>query len=321
MVSVFAIVQAGRLSMEALLLAASRRHSGMAHRLTFLMPEGGPLWPQAPEPPQKTRDALRDLGADIVPFRSRIFGAAYPHGNKIEALAAFAPGTPILFLDTDTLILAPFDPDEVATAPPSASLNRSNSWPKVPDAAARDRVWRALYDRFGLDIADSLDPARPEEDWARYLYFNAGWFHAPCAPRFGEIYRQFAAAIWRDPGAALAEQSLEPWLDQIALPLAVHAEGGGRESPLRAQLDGEATCHYRWLPLLYARASDAAVETLEHCASLPEVRPLLQTYGPARRLIFEGEGARIRELFQREGLPTDEATLRKRLRAEGVWMR
>ena len=88
--AVCAIGQAGGLSMAAWLLAASWRHSGMAHRLTFLMPESGPLWPQAPEPPQKTRDALRDLGADIAPFRSRIFGAAYPHGNKIEALAAFA---------------------------------------------------------------------------------------------------------------------------------------------------------------------------------------------------------------------------------------
>ncbi|MEL6601111.1 MAG: hypothetical protein AAGK98_17410 [Pseudomonadota bacterium] len=323
MTVVHAIVQRGRLSYEALVLAASWREAGMAARrqILFLAPRPGPLWPEPPGPDLAIREALLALGAQTSTFSSMTFGADYPHGNKIEALAALPPDAPFLFLDTDTLILQAFDPEHAATAMPSASLNRSNSWPKVPDGEARDAIWLGLYARFGIDFAGSLNLDHPPGAWERYLYFNAGWIHGPAAGPFGVTFREIAGAIRADPGEVLEGQALTPWLDQIALPLTVHAHGGGRESPLRDALDGPAVCHYRWLPLLYARASDAAVEMLERCAFLPEVKVLLQTYEPARRLIFDGEGRRIRALFAAEGVPEDEAVLRKRLRAEGVWIR
>ena len=61
-------------------------------------------------------------------------------------------------------------------------------------------------------------------------------------------------------------QEIYPWLDQIALPLVIHSFGGGRPGPELAGLDGDVTCHYRTLPLLYARESDRVVEVLEQVA-------------------------------------------------------
>jgi hypothetical protein len=47
----------------------------------------------------------------------------------------------------------------------------------------------------------------------------------------------------------LAIQSLDPWLDQVVLPLVIHSFGGGRPALELDGLDGDITCHYRLLPL------------------------------------------------------------------------
>ena len=80
------------------------------------------------------------------------------------------------------------------------------------------------------------------------------------------------------------------------------------------------TCHWRVLSLLYARESDGAVAAVEEAASLPEIAPLLRAYEPARRLIFEGEGQRLRAELRGNAFG-DEAALRKAIRALGLWLR
>ena len=57
-------------------------------------------------------------------------------------------------------------------------------------------------------------------------------------------------------------QSLDPWLDQVVLPLVIHSFGGGRPAPALNRLDGDVTCHYRSLPLLYVRETDQAVAVM-----------------------------------------------------------
>ena len=104
-------------------------------------------------------------------------GAAYPHGNKIEALAAMPPGRPFVFFDTDTLITGdlctvPFDFDR-----PSASLRCEGTWPKPQlYGPGYTGLWKSLYDKFDLDFESSLDLSQPDEFWKRDLYFNAGFF-------------------------------------------------------------------------------------------------------------------------------------------------
>jgi hypothetical protein len=44
-------------------------------------------------------------------------------------------------------------------------------------------------------------------------------------------------------------------LDQVALPLVIHGLGGGRDALPSGFLDGTHSCHYRLMPLLFARES------------------------------------------------------------------
>ncbi len=321
--NILAIAQAGRLEHEAILLAASLRHSDpdFAGTLYIAEPQPGPKWREDPRIANRTRKTLTELGATILPFESRVFGSDYPNGNKIEALAAL-PDAPFLFLDTDTLVTGPLSQIAFDFTRPSASMLRENTWPKVelygPSAT---QTWKALYDRFGLDFDSSLDPTQPRDYWQRFLYFNAGWFFHESPRAFGNRFLSWSREIHDAPPAELVCQELYPWLDQITLPLVVHSFGGGRPGPELAALDGSATCHYRTLPLLYARESDHAVGVLETVAADPRLRPVLRHWGAFKRMVLQGEGAKARALFDRADLPRREQVIRNTLKREGLWVR
>ena len=53
----------------------------------------------------------------------------------------------------------------------------------------------------------------------------------------------------------------------LALPLVVHGFGGGRPGPELAGLDGDVSCHYRNLPLLYAREAEPVLDLIEDLAA------------------------------------------------------
>jgi len=323
--NILCIGQSGRLQYEAILLAASLRlkSPGFKGRLLVATPRPGRLWrdgnPQITDP--ATLDLLADLGAEIVPFDSRAFGSAYPHGNKIEALAHI-PDAPFLFLDTDTIItgdLSTLSPDFSRA---TASMNREGTWPQ-PDlyGPGYAGIWGALYRRFGLDFESSLDLTQPDEYWQRYLYFNAGWFLHESPRRFGELFLTYASEIRRDPGPELSCQSLDPWLDQVALPLVIHALGGGRPTPDLAGLDGALTCHWRILPLFFARESDAAVAVMEEVAADKRVKQVLSDYGPFKKMLYKGQGREVRALFDRTNLPRKEQAIRNAIKRAGLWVR
>lgn len=322
--NILAVIQSGRLQYEAILLAASlHRATPAGVRLFLAEPQPGPLWPEDPRLAcPDTRALLEGLGATFLPFENRQFGAAYPYGNKIEALAAMPEGEPFLFLDTDTLILGdlatvPFDFDR-----PTASLRREGSWPVIelygPGYLA---IWKSLYDRFGLDFESSLDPAWPADHWRHYLYFNAGYFFYRCPRAFGSRLLDYALSIRNDPPPELACQPLDPWLDQIALPLAIHALGGGRDTLPPGLMDGTITCHWRALPLLYAREPDATVALLEEIAAPNRLKKLLKPHDPFRKLLYQGKGRRVRAMFDRDALPRPEARLRRMLKNRNLWLR
>ena len=322
--NILCIGQGGRLQYEALIFAASLRASSpdFVGRLIVAEPQPGPLWPSDPRMAGKEKDYLVGLGAEIVPFESRHFGAAYPFGNKIEGLAALPESEPFLFLDTDTLVTGDLGAVAFDFTRPAASMRREGTWPVEdlywPGYAA---TWKSLYDRFGLDFDSSLDLGQPDEYWGRYLYFNAGWFFGADPKAFGARFLDYALSIRDDPPAEMALQPLDPWLDQVALPLVVHSFGGGRPGPELAGLDGDVTCHYRLLPLLYARESDRVVEILEAVAAPNPIKKLLKDYEPAKRMIFQGRGRKARALFDQDDLPRREQQIRNKLKSEGFWMR
>lgn len=322
--NILIVAQSGRLEWEALLFTESLRANapGWGGRLIVAEPQ-----PQAAWGGHKTqisapvRAALEARGAEITPFVARHFGASYPYGNKIEALSALPKNRPFLFLDTDTLITGELARIGFDFARPSASMRREGTWPKPPlYGPGYGAIWRSLYDRFELDFDSSLDLAQPEEHWERYLYFNAGWFFGEDPASFRQRFLDWARQIRKEPGDALATQSLDPWLDQITLPLVIHSFGGGRPGPELSGLDGDVTCHWRNLPLLYARESDRTVAVLEQAAHADDIRPILRKWESALKLIYDGIGqSEIRRSIDRARLPFHEQPVRQAIKQGGWW--
>lgn len=319
------VAQQGRLMYEALLFLASLRAAApdFPGRVFVAVPQAGPLWPKDPA----IRDAavlemIAQLDGTILPFQARHFGQTYPYGNKIEALLALPAGEPFVFFDTDTLILddparVPFDFDR-----PSASLKVEGTWPQLelygPGYGA---IWRSLYAKFGLDFAASLDLTQPDEYWRRYLYFNAGFFYYRCPHVFGQRFLDYALAIRDSPPPELVLQSLDPWLDQVALPLVIHSLGGGRHGLPPGLLDGQVSCHWRTLPLLYAREDDRVLAMLDRITQPNRMKKLLKNWEPAKKMIYQAKGAKVRAMFDRADLPRREQAIRNQIKAAGLWLR
>ena len=316
--------QAGRLQYEALIFAASLRRNSpdFAGKLIIAEPQPGPLWPRDPSMSADIKDALISLGVEIKPFHSEHFGHAYPYGNKIEGLRVMPAGQPFVFFDTDTLITGDLTAIDFDFSRPSASMNRTNTWP-VEELywPGYSGVWGALYDRFQLDFASSLDLAQPDEHWERYLYFNAGWFFGADPAAFGQRFTEYALSIRDDTPPELVIKQLDTWLDQVALPLVIHSFGGGRPDRALSGLDGSISYHYRALPLLYARGSDAQVDLLEEITAPNKIKKLLKQYDPFKRIIYQGRGHKVRAMFDRNDLPRHEKALRNKIKAAGFWLR
>lgn len=319
------VAQGGGVDREAAILAASLRRNAPGFRGRLIVAEPQPEGAWAGTDPRMSgaaRAALTQFGADIRPLVAQDFGESYPHGNKIEALGLLDPGRPFLFLDSDTLVLGEIGAVPFDFARPAASMRRTNTWPEPPAyRETYDSIWRSLYDRFGLDMDASLDLTQPEEHWERFLYFNAGWFFGADPAEFGRRFRDWAVAVRDEPCEPLACQSLDPWLDQIVLPLVVHSLGGGRPGPELDGMDGDVTCHWRNLPLLYARGPQRAIDEVEAIAALPEIAPLLDGWEPAQRLIGDGLGRRrIQPMFAHDDPAPTEQSLRHRLRQAELWL-
>lgn len=322
--NIMIVGQGGRLEYEALLFAASLRHSSpeFAGTLYVAEPQPGPLWDDDPRMSEDIKAQLAVLGAQVVPFTSQHFGQHYPHGNKIEGLQALPAKEPFIFFDTDTLITG-----ELADIPfdftrPAASMNREGTWPVEelywPGYAA---IWKSLYDRFELDFKSSLDLTQPDEYWERYLYFNAGWFFGADPAEFGQVFTEYALNVRDNPTDEMVIQPLDPWLDQVVLPLVIHRLGGGRPGPDLAGLDGDISYHYRVLPLLYATATDEQVAVLEEVTAPNKIKKHLKMYDPFKRMVYQGRGHKVRALFDRKNLPRFERAIRNKIKSQGFWMR
>lgn len=322
--NILIIGQAGRLQYEALVFMASLRamSPGFAGRVIIAEPQPNHRWDRDPRMSGEMRAVLSDLGAEIIPFENQHFGSYYPYGNKIEALTLLPAGEPFVFFDTDTLITG-----ELSTLPfdfnkPAASMRREGTWPEEelywPGYAA---IWKSLYDRFGLDFESSLDTSQPDEYWKRYLYFNAGWFFGADPATFGPRFLEYALEIRDNRPDELVIQSLDPWLDQVALPLVIHSFGGGRPGPELDGLDGDVTCHYRLLPLFYARESDHAVQVMQEVTAPNKVKKWLKNYDPFKRMVYQGRGQKVRDMFDRNDMPVREKQIRNKIKNAGFWMR
>ena len=86
-----------------------------------------------------------------------------------------------------------------------------------------------------------------------------------------------------------------------------------------AGLDGTVSCHYRNLPLLYARESEAVLDVLETATAPNRIKKRLREWEPAKKLIYQGKGRdKVRPLFA-GGLPSKEKPIRQTLKKNGWW--
>ncbi|AGT09449.1 hypothetical protein JCM7686_2379 [Paracoccus aminophilus JCM 7686] len=321
--NILIVAQNGTLAREAVLFAASLRRNSPNWQGQLIvaepLPEGA--WSGArTRIPDAERALLTGYGAEILPFTARHFGRAYPYGNKIEALALLPAKENFIFFDTDTLILGPLDQIAFNFARPSASMRREGTWPEPPlYGPGYAEIWKSLYDRFQLPFETSLDPTRSEDDWERYLYFNAGWFFGSDPDLFGRRFLDAALKVQADPGEALACQSLDPWLDQATLPLVIHSFLGGRPGPELDGLDGAVTCHYRNLSLLYAREPEAALSEVETLLADPKIAALFAQDAGAQKLVVQGEGRKVLRPLFAGGLPPSEKAMRQVLKRSELW--
>ena len=319
------VAQSGRLTYEAVIFVASLRASApdFNGNVYVAEPQPGPLWPRDPRIDDlEARGLLLRLGAQIVPFESRHFGAGYPNGNKIEALAALPQGRPFIFFDTDTLITGPIDQVPFDFDHPAASMARENTWPEPPlYGPGYTAIWSAIYRHFEVPFERTLNLNEPDEHWKRYLYFNAGWFFYKCPRTFAETMIEIMTGIRDNELPELASQKLYPWLDQIALPVAITKHGGGRPSTELEGLDGDVTLHWRALPLFYAKASESQIAQFDEIVRPNRIKKVLKAYEPFRRMIFHGRGEKVRALFDQNHLPIREKVIRNRIKRERLWMR
>ncbi|MEO0858985.1 MAG: hypothetical protein AAFY65_00125 [Pseudomonadota bacterium] len=327
--NIMIVGQRGRLAYEAALFAASLRHTspGWTGQLIIAEPEPSERWdidPRIPEGPVRTL-LVQDLGCEIKAFRNWHFGQSYPNGNKIEGLTAL-PDDPFIFFDTDTVITGPLDEIEIDFSRPSASMKRENTWPQIEiyGPGYKD-IWQSLHVRFGNDFESTLDLSWPDEFWRRYLYFNAGWFFGSDPGIFHDTFRDAALMIRDDPPSEVVCQTLNPWLDQAALPLVITKLNGGQPGEkggiAEGLFDGSHSFHYRYVPMMYATAPDHVIETVEAAAAPNRIKKVLKEYEPFKRFIYQPKGAKARALFDRTDLPRKEQAIRNRLKRENLWAR
>ena len=323
--NILIIGQSGRLQYEAILFLASLRQSApdFNGQVFVAEPQHNERWDQNPAiTDPEIREVIEKLGGKITPFENTHFGGYYPYGNKIEALSVLPEGEPFVFFDTDTLITGALDRVPFDFERPSASLKVEGTWPVIelygPGYTA---TWKSQYHKFKLDFESSLDVSQPDEYWRRYLYFNAGYFYYKCPKIFGDRFLNYALAIRDDGPKELVCQELDPWLDQVALPLVIHSFGGGRDTLEAGHLDGTVSCHYRLLPLLYARESDLAIKTLETAIAPNKIKKVVKAYEPIRRMVYQKRGAKVRALFDQNNLPRKEKQIRNTIKRAGFWMR
>lgn len=162
------------------------------------------------------REFYDRMGAEIrLMAPTEGFSPPYKQGNKILACLQERDTPHTLFLDTDTAIMPAFDPaaltlpDRVAVVPEGVQ-----GWGGNPGS------WEYVYEKFGLPFPQ--ERVRLVRSGKLVLpYFNAGMIAFPTGSDFAARWFEVATALDADPEV----KNKRPWLDQIALPLAIRLAG------------------------------------------------------------------------------------------------
>jgi hypothetical protein len=203
------VCQRGPLEIQAMLLAASlHRFVSCPHEMVIAVPQPESRYGT---PQSSTLKMLQDLGARVAPVWNQV-DPSYPIANKISAMAISTRGRWRIFLDTDILCTRPFSGDARLDVAFGATPADRLTWGK------HSGDWDRVYELFGLTTpAIRVKTVSTHEDTPPY--YNAGFVIAEreVADALSRVWLECAQVIDRHP----AIPDKRPWLDQIALPVAV----------------------------------------------------------------------------------------------------
>jgi hypothetical protein len=236
------VCQAGELEVKALLLAASlRRFLHGEHELITALPTPAHTWGELSE---ATREALQHLGVRLVPIVNPI-DPAYPIGNKLACLDVPVRSDRIAFVDSDILCLRDWGDPRCLQADFAAKPADLRTF------AAASEVWQPLYAAAGVALPRLRLPTTVSGEFG-LAYFNSGVVCVRSGRGFGAGWIDCARAI----DAQLRAHEQRHWLDQVALPIAVHKRGLRYAAlderfnfPAHLKPLGDAApflCHYHW---------------------------------------------------------------------------
>ena len=203
------VCQAGDLEVKAMLLAASlHRHVSCPYEMVIAVPQPES---RCGRPAASTLRMLEGLGARAEPVWNKV-DQEYPIANKISAMAIATRGRRRIFLDTDIMCTLPFNGDVRLEVPFGAVPADRLTW------GAGAGEWDRVYALFGLETpAQRVRTARTRQETPPY--YQAGFILAESsvADALAQTWLECAQLIDRSPDVP----NKRPWLDQIALPVAV----------------------------------------------------------------------------------------------------
>ncbi|HET9579251.1 MAG TPA: sulfotransferase [Usitatibacter sp.] len=268
------VCQAGELEPKALLLAASlRRHLRCEHELVAAIPQPESAWGK---PGAATLDALRRMGVRFAAIENPI-DPSYPIANKIACLGIETTADKRVFMDSDMLCLRDF------AGPARFGEAAVNVKPGDLVGIASDlSQWDAAYQACGVTLPAWRVTATVSRQ-SMPPYFNAGFIACDRASGLAREWAECARAI--DASAAVARK--RPWLDQVALSVAIAKRGLSVDClderfnypahlrPLR----GEAPyfCHYHY-PQVIRREPRLLALFSSLLAEHPGIRAVLEAH-------------------------------------------
>ena len=204
------ICQQGELEIKAMLLAASlKRYLRCDYELVAAIPHPPTRWGTLCE---STLSLMQILGVRSVPIINRI-DDNYPIGNKVSCLSIETSADKIIFLDSDILCLhefSIFDNREKLRGVFDASFSAK------PADLMTFTDWQRVYDLFQLPLPKRRILSTTSGQ-LMLPYFNAGVIAVQNGLKFGQVWEWCCRVIDAEPSIT----NKRPWLDQIALPVAI----------------------------------------------------------------------------------------------------
>jgi hypothetical protein len=267
------ICQQGDLEIKALLLAASlKQFLRCDYELVAALPQPATRWGT---PSEETLALLTRWGVRTVAITNQI-NDDYPIGNKVSCAAIATDADKLIFLDSDMLCLREFQHQ--------ARFTQASFHAKPADVATYTenlQQWQTLYQLFARDVPD-LRVAATVSGEIMPPYFNAGFLAMQPSPAFFNTWLKCCQQIDESPKIV----SKRPYLDQIALSVAVTASGEtidcldetynypAHHKPLNIN-NLPLFCHYHH-PLIIRREPVLSQLVTLLLQKYPELHPLLR---------------------------------------------